>query len=308
MLNAEELDVGSQTVVAALQSTKPDVMRLVGTEGNFGEQIGLTRDWAARVVRLVGNYAEVYERNVGIKSRLGIPRGLNQLWSGGGIMYAPEFGDAAMADYYDILRKAVDGLERNDAQARLALYERARQTVLTRQPLLPQDEVDRHLEGVRDAARRIEAEFADAPTLRPAMHSQPVARDTPPAEAGAMPARRIGLVTVGVLGAILAAGLSAYYLAARGPDTPQASRTERTTPAPAPARREQAKREAEATPDQASYVLRQQRVYYRTTHPVGSIVVARNQRFLLHGPPNNVAIRYAIGVGRKSKTSPACSA
>jgi general L-amino acid transport system substrate-binding protein len=89
MLNAEELDVGSQNIEQALRSAKPDVMRLVGTEGNFGEQIGLTRDWAARVVRLVGNYAEVYERNVGVKSRLGIPRGLNQLWSGGGIMYAP---------------------------------------------------------------------------------------------------------------------------------------------------------------------------------------------------------------------------
>jgi general L-amino acid transport system substrate-binding protein len=89
MLNAEELDVGAQTIEAALRSAKPDVMRLVGTEGHFGEQIGLTKDWAARVLRLVGNYAEVYERNVGTRSRLGIPRGMNQLWSGGGIMYAP---------------------------------------------------------------------------------------------------------------------------------------------------------------------------------------------------------------------------
>jgi lipoprotein-anchoring transpeptidase ErfK/SrfK len=206
-----------------------------------------------------------------------------------------------MAEYYDILRKAVDGLERNDAQARLALYERARQTVMTRQPLLRQDEVDLHLDGVRAAARRIEAEFADepVPSLRPAAHAQPVERGAPPVAAGAMPARRIGLVAVGVLGAILAAGLSAYYLVARGPGTPQASRSEKAAPAPAPTRREQAKREAEVTPDQASYVLRQQRVYYRTTHPVGSIVVARNQRFLYVVQPNNVAIRYAIGVGRE---------
>jgi general L-amino acid transport system substrate-binding protein len=89
MLNAEELDVGAQSIEQALRSAKPEVMRLVGTEGNFGEQIGLSRDWAARVVRHVGNYAEVYERNVGVRSRLGIPRGLNQLWTGGGIMYAP---------------------------------------------------------------------------------------------------------------------------------------------------------------------------------------------------------------------------
>jgi general L-amino acid transport system substrate-binding protein len=64
-------------------------MRLVGTEGKFGEQLGLTNDWAARVIRLVGNYAEIYERNVGVKSKLGIPRGINQLWNGGGILYAP---------------------------------------------------------------------------------------------------------------------------------------------------------------------------------------------------------------------------
>jgi general L-amino acid transport system substrate-binding protein len=65
------------------------VKRLVGTEGAYGEQIGLTKDWAVRIVRLVGNYAESYERNVGTGSKLGIPRGLNHLWSEGGIQYAP---------------------------------------------------------------------------------------------------------------------------------------------------------------------------------------------------------------------------
>ena len=64
--------------------------RLVGNEGNFGEQIGLTKDWAVRVVRLVGNYySDVYNRNVGVKSKLAIPRGINQLWTNGGILYAP---------------------------------------------------------------------------------------------------------------------------------------------------------------------------------------------------------------------------
>ena len=51
--------------------------------------LGLTKDWAARIIRHVGNYGEVYERNVGSGSKLGIPRGLNQLWSAGGIQYAP---------------------------------------------------------------------------------------------------------------------------------------------------------------------------------------------------------------------------
>jgi general L-amino acid transport system substrate-binding protein len=89
MLNAEELGVNSHNVDEALKSTKPDVKRLVGTEDNHGEQIGLTKDWAVRIVRHVGNYSEVFERNIGNSSRLAIPRGLNSLWSNGGIQYAP---------------------------------------------------------------------------------------------------------------------------------------------------------------------------------------------------------------------------
>ncbi len=89
MVNAEELGVSSKTIERAMQSEKPEVKRLVGTAGNFGEQAGLASDWAARIVRLVGNYGEVFERNIGTKSPLGIPRGLNHLWTMGGIQYAP---------------------------------------------------------------------------------------------------------------------------------------------------------------------------------------------------------------------------
>jgi general L-amino acid transport system substrate-binding protein len=89
MLNAEELGVSSQNIDEALKSQKPEVMRLVGNEGRFGLELGLTKDWAVRIIRHVGNYGEVYERNVGSGSNLGIPRGLNQLWSEGGIQYAP---------------------------------------------------------------------------------------------------------------------------------------------------------------------------------------------------------------------------
>jgi general L-amino acid transport system substrate-binding protein len=89
MINAEELGVTSQNIDEALKSKKPDVMRLVGTEGTYGEDLGLTKDWAVRIIRRVGNYGEVYERNVGSGSKLHIPRGLNQLWSAGGIQYAP---------------------------------------------------------------------------------------------------------------------------------------------------------------------------------------------------------------------------
>jgi general L-amino acid transport system substrate-binding protein len=89
MINAEELGITSKNIDEALKSKKPDVMRLVGTEGTYGEDLGLTKDWAARIIRHVGNYGEVYERNVGSGSKLGIPRGLNQLWNAGGIQYAP---------------------------------------------------------------------------------------------------------------------------------------------------------------------------------------------------------------------------
>src|SRR5918999_616781 len=89
MLNAEELGITSKNIDEALKSHKPEVMRLVGTEGAYGEELGLARDWAARIIRHVGNYGEVYDRNLGTGSSLGIPRGMNQLWSAGGIQYAP---------------------------------------------------------------------------------------------------------------------------------------------------------------------------------------------------------------------------
>ncbi|MEX0753335.1 MAG: amino acid ABC transporter substrate-binding protein [Xanthobacteraceae bacterium] len=89
MINAEEFEVSSKNINEALKSERPDVKRLVGTEGNFGEQLGLTKNWAERIIRLVGNYGEVFERNVGAGSRLGITRGLNNLWTKGGLQYAP---------------------------------------------------------------------------------------------------------------------------------------------------------------------------------------------------------------------------
>ena len=89
LINAEELGVKSATVDDALKSTNPNIQRLLGAEGGFGEQLGLPGDWAARAIRAVGNYGEIYERNVGTGSRLSIPRGLNALWTQGGIQYAP---------------------------------------------------------------------------------------------------------------------------------------------------------------------------------------------------------------------------
>ena len=89
MIDAEELNISSKTLDEAMKSANPEIKRFVGTEGNFGEQLGLTKDWAARIIKLVGNYGELFERNVGQSSPLKIERGLNKLWNKGGIQYAP---------------------------------------------------------------------------------------------------------------------------------------------------------------------------------------------------------------------------
>ncbi|MFC5508998.1 amino acid ABC transporter substrate-binding protein [Bosea massiliensis] len=89
MLNAEELGVTQANVEQQKSSTNPEIRRLLGVEGKFGEAIGLTPDWAYRVVRHVGNYGEAFERNVGAGSVLKIARGKNDLWTKGGLQYAP---------------------------------------------------------------------------------------------------------------------------------------------------------------------------------------------------------------------------
>ena len=88
MINAEELGVTSENVDSMMGSGNPAVARLLGEEGAYGEMLGLPNDWAVRVIKHVGNYAETFERNVGPDTPLGISRGLNALWSDGGILYA----------------------------------------------------------------------------------------------------------------------------------------------------------------------------------------------------------------------------
>jgi general L-amino acid transport system substrate-binding protein len=90
MINGEELGVSSTNVdEMKAKSTDPNVRRLLGLEGVKGEWMGLPDEWGYNIIKLVGNYGEVFERNVGEGSALGISRGLNALWSKGGIQYAP---------------------------------------------------------------------------------------------------------------------------------------------------------------------------------------------------------------------------
>ncbi|HET9616230.1 MAG TPA: amino acid ABC transporter substrate-binding protein [Pseudolabrys sp.] len=89
MLNGEELGLTQKNIDQQMSSTNPEIKRFVGTEGNFGEQLGLPKDWAVQIIKQVGNYGESFERNVGSGSPLKIDRGLNRLWTKGGIQYAP---------------------------------------------------------------------------------------------------------------------------------------------------------------------------------------------------------------------------
>ena len=89
LVNAEELGVTKANLAEMLKSENPEIRRLLGVEGKFGVGLGLTPDWIARIVKHVGNYAESYERNLGSGSRINLPRGINNLWSKGGIQFAP---------------------------------------------------------------------------------------------------------------------------------------------------------------------------------------------------------------------------
>ena len=87
LLVAEELGVAQDNVNEMMTSENPEIKRLVGAEGSFGEAIGLSNDWAVNIIKAVGNYGEIFDRNVGPDTPLAIERGLNNLYTQGGIQY-----------------------------------------------------------------------------------------------------------------------------------------------------------------------------------------------------------------------------
>ncbi|RIY03216.1 amino acid ABC transporter substrate-binding protein [Aureimonas flava] len=89
LLNAEELGVTQANVEEMKTSSNPEIRRLLGVEGTFGADAGLTNDFVVNIIKAVGNYGELFERNVGTGSPLGIARGQNALWTKGGLQYAP---------------------------------------------------------------------------------------------------------------------------------------------------------------------------------------------------------------------------
>lgn len=89
LILAEEEEINSKNIDSFLKSKIPEIKRLVGEEGNFGSRLGLSNKWSYNVIKQVGNYQEIFEKNLGSDSNLKIPRSMNKLWKDGGLMYAP---------------------------------------------------------------------------------------------------------------------------------------------------------------------------------------------------------------------------
>ncbi len=90
LIEAEEYGITQANVdKLAAESTDPVIGRILGKSEDTGKLLGLDKDWMVKAIKATGNYGEIFERNVGPKSSLGVPRGLNNLWNKGGIMYAP---------------------------------------------------------------------------------------------------------------------------------------------------------------------------------------------------------------------------
>ncbi len=91
-VTAEEKGVTSANVDDMMANSKdPEVLRLLGVEGNQGSELGLSADWAYNIIKSVGNYGEIFERNIGVNTPIGLARGLNALWTDGGLQYSPPF-------------------------------------------------------------------------------------------------------------------------------------------------------------------------------------------------------------------------
>lgn len=91
MIEAEELGITSANVDEMMSSTNPMIQRFLGVSPGNGKALGLEENWAYNIIKQVGNYGEIFERNVGVDTPLMIERGLNALWTDGGLMYSPPF-------------------------------------------------------------------------------------------------------------------------------------------------------------------------------------------------------------------------
>jgi lipoprotein-anchoring transpeptidase ErfK/SrfK len=212
-----------------------------------------------------------------------------------------------MTDYYSILRKAVADRYRPSEAERHEIYQHARRTVVSQlraaDPPWPDADVDRQVEALDAAIARLESEIEDGdgpppPPPRASQADQRVehALQPPDGERVAAPRRRTTWAILGACVALSLTGLGVFWLVARDPNVAPTP-TGQVEPVRSAGVEPQRQADSAADAQQASYVLRKQHVYYRTSHPPGTVLISRNQKFLYVVQPNQVAIRYAIGVG-----------
>jgi len=178
-----------------------------------------------------------------------------------------------MADYYSVILGAVGKLDPDTVEARRNTYDRARRAMrdklISVEPPLPEPVIQAELEAFDQAVERVEARYGGADS------------------AAARPRKRFVvplMAALGVIGVVVAVGLAAIVLGPRINRAQEAAQTESSTPG-------------------VSYVYLKQPVYYRTTQPVGTILIDKAQRFIYVVLPNVVALRYGMGVGPECRTA-----
>ena len=202
-------------------------------------------------------------------------------------------------DYYSVLVRAASALDPNSPESRRALYDRARDAMAAA-PLTP-NEIRQERFALEAAIRKIEAEFADTRDALPLPPAMGQSTNEVPQGTAVLPARRAGALSRFLIpglaaAAVLAAAFFGYEYWRRG----DAGRGETTKLASAPARDLGRTKDAGRQEDKSSsYIFKRQLVFYRTIHPVGTIIISKSQNFLYLTRPNTAALRYTIGIGRE---------
>jgi lipoprotein-anchoring transpeptidase ErfK/SrfK len=203
-----------------------------------------------------------------------------------------------MSSYYAVLKRAIERLEPSDGAARQAIYDRARQALANQARPQSEDaapvDMAAAMSDLEAAIRDIEGEMALQPGPAPVQASRRPGKAPPVASAGALwPRQRwvalagAGVAALAVVGALTYAFRPAGDTGAKPDSTASQPLTSAIT----------------QPVDNRSYVLRRQLVYYRSTYPVGTILISKSQNFLYVTKPNTVAVRYSIGMGGEGKDS-----
>jgi lipoprotein-anchoring transpeptidase ErfK/SrfK len=202
-------------------------------------------------------------------------------------------------DYDPVLRRAIAALDFNTAESRGAVYDRARHAVM--QSRLPAAEIGKDQAALEAAIARIEPEMQRTPAWRDRRSSMPAAAPQGPADGAARAPPPVGKAIswriIAALAApiLLVAIVALYAFWPRSVDRDRAAKREEAVAA----RVEDARSGNRSSDPTRSYIFNRQMVYYRTVHPVGTIVIAKSQRFLYLVRSNTSAIRYTTGVGRE---------